>query len=62
MDIVLREIDRLNHLIEDFLQFARPQRKELEKFSLNQLILDTLQLFKTVKNDSAIGHRDKIFQ
>jgi two-component system, NtrC family, sensor histidine kinase PilS len=46
MDIVLREIDRLNHLIEDFLQFARPQRKELEKFSLNQLILDTLQLFK----------------
>ncbi len=46
MDIVLREIDRLNHLIEDFLQFARPQKKKLEKFKLNELILDTLQLFK----------------
>ena len=46
MNIVLREIDRLNHLIEDFLQFARPQKKKLEKFKLNELILDTLQLFK----------------
>lgn len=46
MGIVLREIDRLNNLIEDFLQFARPQKKKLEKFNLNELILDTLELFK----------------
>jgi len=46
MDIILREIDRLNHLVGDFLQFARPQRIEIERFDLNQLILDTLQIFQ----------------
>jgi two-component system sensor histidine kinase PilS (NtrC family) len=47
MEIVLREVDRLNHLVSDFLQFARPQRSKIEEFDLNKLIKDTLYLFQT---------------
>ena len=46
MEIVLREVDRLNHLVSDFLQFARPQRSEVEEFDLNALIKETLYLFQ----------------
>jgi len=46
MGIILREIGRLNHLVNDFLQFARPQRIEIEEFDLNQLIMDTLFVFQ----------------
>jgi len=40
-------VDRLNHLVSDFLQFARPQRSKIEEFDLNKLIKDTLYLFQT---------------
>ena len=46
MDIISREINRLNHMVSDFLQFARPQSKEVEKFDLNQLIGETLYIFR----------------
>jgi two-component system sensor histidine kinase PilS (NtrC family) len=46
MEIILREINRLNHLVNDFLLFARP--KELDKlaFDLNQVIAESLDLFQ----------------
>jgi two-component system sensor histidine kinase PilS (NtrC family) len=47
MEIVLREVDRLNRLVSDFLQFARPKRSKVENFDLNVLIEDTLYLFQT---------------
>jgi len=47
MEIVLREVDRLNHLVSDFLQFARPQQAKVEEFDLNRLIKDTLYLCQT---------------
>jgi len=47
MEIVLREVDRLNHLVSDFLQFARPKRSEVEEFDLTTLIKETLYLFQT---------------
>ena len=46
MDIILREINRLNHLVNDFLLFARPKPTNLKEFDLNQLIIDSLELFK----------------
>jgi len=46
MDIISREISRLNHMVNDFLQFARPQNSEIERFDLNQLIADTLFIFQ----------------
>jgi len=45
MEIVTREINRLNHLVNDFLLFARPNPAKLQKFDLNQLIVDSLDLF-----------------
>jgi two-component system sensor histidine kinase PilS (NtrC family) len=46
MDIMSREIHRLNHLVSDFLIFARPKKVELKSFDLNALIRETLELFK----------------
>jgi two-component system, NtrC family, sensor histidine kinase PilS len=46
MDIILREINRLNSLISDFLVFARPKEAMIEGFDLVRLIMDSLELFK----------------
>lgn len=46
MDIILREINRLNNLVGDFLLFARPKSADIEDFDLNQLIMESLELFK----------------
>ena len=46
MDIMSREIDRLNHLVNDFLLFARPKKANVEEFDLNQLVLEALELFR----------------
>lgn len=46
MDITLREINRLNHLISDFLLFARPNPVEFVYFNLKQLILESLELVR----------------
>jgi two-component system sensor histidine kinase PilS (NtrC family) len=45
MDIVLRETDRLNLLISEFLLFAQPDQKAKEVIILKDLIEDTLGLF-----------------
>jgi len=50
MEIILREISRLNHLVNDFLIFARPKKANLKKFDLNQLIIDSLELYKNSEN------------
>jgi two-component system sensor histidine kinase PilS (NtrC family) len=46
MDIILRETERLNDLVADFLLFARAQRPRLTEFDLNQLIIESLELFQ----------------
>jgi two-component system sensor histidine kinase PilS (NtrC family) len=53
MDIISREINRLNHMVSDFLQFARPQSKEVEKVDLNQLIGETLYIFQNSQSWSS---------
>ena len=53
MDIISREINRLNHMVNDFLQFARPQNSEIERFDLNQLISDTLFIFQNSQSWSS---------
>jgi len=46
MNIVSREIERLDHLIKDFLGFARPRSTEMEVFDLNAVILESLELIQ----------------
>jgi two-component system sensor histidine kinase PilS (NtrC family) len=60
MDIVLREINRLNHLVTEFLLFARPKKLNLQSFNLNHLILESLELFQKSHhwNDKVILRTD----
>ncbi len=45
MDIVLRETNRLNLLITDFLLFARPAREKMDTVELNSVIDETIRMF-----------------
>jgi two-component system sensor histidine kinase PilS (NtrC family) len=46
IDIVIREIHRLNHLVNDFLLFARQEQQVFQKFNLNNLLFEFLELIK----------------
>lgn len=45
MQIVLREIDRLNVLIGDFLDYTRDRRRSLDEVALDELIAEVVELF-----------------
>ncbi len=57
MSIVLREADRLNGLIGEFLQFARPAPAQLEPIDLRQVVSSTLELFANDPTRSAVRVR-----
>jgi len=46
MNIILRESDRLERNITEFLQFSKPATPEKKWFSLHRLIADTIQVLK----------------
>jgi two-component system sensor histidine kinase PilS (NtrC family) len=50
MNIILTEIGRLNHLISDFLIFARPKPSNFQKFDLYQLTSESVELFRNSEN------------
>ncbi len=45
MEIVLRETDRLNLLITDFLLFAKPAQENRHRVALDRIIAETLEVF-----------------
>lgn len=46
MEIALKEMDRLNRIITDFLTYSRPSPPEFKKFDLNNLLDETVELLK----------------
>lgn len=42
--ILMKEVDRLNHVLEDFLRFVRPEPSEKQKFSPAEALREVLQL------------------
>jgi two-component system sensor histidine kinase PilS (NtrC family) len=46
MDIVLRESDRLNRIITDFLTYARPRQVSLVETDLREPLLETFALLR----------------
>ncbi|HEY3130263.1 MAG TPA: ATP-binding protein [Acidobacteriota bacterium] len=55
LDIVLRESDRLNKIIEDFLSYAKPRDSMMRPVALDNVLEETLQL---VRNDPKFsGHK-----
>jgi two-component system sensor histidine kinase PilS (NtrC family) len=57
MKIVLREADRLNSLVNDFLLFARPTSGKAEPVELGPAIGETLELFE---KDAACKERIRV--
>ena len=43
-EILIKEVDRLNRVLEDFLRFARPAPVEQGRFSPNKIVADVLDL------------------
>jgi two-component system sensor histidine kinase PilS (NtrC family) len=52
MKIALREVDRLDHLISDFLTYARPGPLNLESVQLHGVITDVLKMFDAARPDA----------
>jgi len=55
MEIILRESDRLNKIVADYLNYARPRPAELKEADICVLVRDT---FKLMRNSSELseGH------
>jgi two-component system sensor histidine kinase PilS (NtrC family) len=56
MDIVLRESERLNQTIRDFLAYARPQRPAHARVQVGRLLAETAALLRN-SPDCRPGHR-----
>jgi len=56
MKIVLREVDRLDHLISDFLIYARPGPLNPETVQLQDVITDVLKMFDAARPDGIEIH------
>jgi two-component system sensor histidine kinase PilS (NtrC family) len=52
MEIVLKEIERLNHLITNFLMYARPLTVKRETVDLRKVIDETITVFKNTPKGS----------
>jgi signal transduction histidine kinase len=57
-EILNKEIDRLNKLVEDFLTYSRPSRLNVEKTDIRQLIGETLKVFKMSEKTEGITIRE----
>jgi two-component system sensor histidine kinase PilS (NtrC family) len=56
MEIILRESDRLNKIVADYLNYARPRPVELKNVDISALVADT---FKLLRNSAELseGHQ-----
>jgi two-component system sensor histidine kinase PilS (NtrC family) len=54
MDIILRETERLNQLITDYLLFAKPARELKDSIDLGSLISETMEVFRNSPDASSI--------
>jgi two-component system sensor histidine kinase PilS (NtrC family) len=52
MKIVLREVDRLDHLITGFLQYARPEPRRVEAIDLRAAVGDVMEMFDAARSDA----------
>lgn len=60
MDIILRETDRLNRLITDYLLFAKPARELRELVDVSAIISETIEVFRNCPEASKITIEDSL--
>lgn len=58
--ILINEVCRLNQVVEDFLQVARPESTKQSEFNLDELLNEVIQLTKSQANSSKIRIHRKI--
>jgi two-component system sensor histidine kinase PilS (NtrC family) len=58
MEIVMREVDRLDRLISDFLAFARPGEPRIELVPLEELVSEVLAMFEASRPERVAVERD----
>ena len=58
MEIVVREVDRLDRLISDFLSFARPGEPRIELVPLAELVTEVLAMFETSRPERVAVERE----
>ena len=56
MEIILRESDRLNNIVADYLNYARPRRAEAKDVDVCAVVRETLKLLRN-SPEIADGHR-----
>jgi len=52
MEIVMREVDLLNHLISDFLNYARPRPSSPETFPIQKVISGVFEMFDAARPEA----------
>src|SRR5262249_47406840 len=57
MEIIMRESDRLNKIVADYLSYARPRPAEMNDVDPRVLVQDT---FKLLSNSSEISSRHRL--
>ncbi len=58
LDIILYEVDRLNHMLNRFLTFARPKLPELKEENMNELMKYVMNLVKQDMPDNIVFKTD----
>jgi two-component system, NtrC family, sensor histidine kinase PilS len=58
MEIVMREVDRLDRLISDFLSFARPGEPRIEQVPLAELVTEVLAMFEASRPERVTVEQD----
>ncbi len=51
MEIALKEMERLNRIITDFLTYSRPTPPEFKRFELHSMLDETIELLKNVEQN-----------
>lgn len=57
MEIILRESDRLNRIVADYLNYARPRPAELKNVDISALVADT---FKLLRNSAELSEEHQL--
>ncbi len=61
-DIIVEEADRLNNLISEFLQFARPTKLEKKNVNINSLLVNILKIIQKEEEFKKIEFKQTFLQ
>ncbi len=54
MDIALKEMERLNHIITDFLTYSRPTLPVFQTFDIRELLDETVELLQNIDHNKGL--------